>query len=317
MKQQSIAPVSARRGAGRAGIPWTSTRNIRLAVASLLALLGGCRPDAPGAASPLEQYVVFVEADYPLQNVAQGGDCYRRKHQDAASILGVLVDSLFARSVAAFNAGRNPSVDFYVLNENITRFGTSQGWNLGNLRSDYDMTRTSSRFKEELLADYENLLRSGSGTDLNDVIKSIDFIKGKKDAWFAADSETVVRVIYINDLLHYNTNGRTDAASGQFNFSDSYSLELFQHNVEQGYLSDPAASKLTDIAGETGFEVFSVVLPRCPDEPWPGDDQPDFEQFYPAVNQVWNRVFRSLGADEVTLGLTSSSAVFSRIVPGT
>jgi hypothetical protein len=292
------------------------TRASAACCAALVAALAGCRVGPLPDQGPVEQYVVFVEADYPLGSAAQAGACYQWKHQEASQALGTLVDSLFARSVAALNAGRRPAVEFYALNQNVTRLGTSESWRLDGLRSDYDVERASRRFREELLDSYESLLRARTGTDLNDVMNSIDFIRSKRDAWFAADTGAVVRVIYLNDLVHYNTNQSTDAASGQFNFSESYSFRVFQHNVEQGYLWDPRSTRLVDLAGETGFEVFSIPLPRCVDEPWPGGDPPNFDQLYPPVNQVWHKVFSGLGADEVLLGLTSPNSLFSRIPSG-
>jgi hypothetical protein len=283
------------------------------AIAGLSLAIPGClSQDAPARSAP-EQYVVFMEADYALGTGADA--CSREKFERASKTLAELSDLLFARSITASEAGDVPSVEFYALNENVTPLGTLEKGKLDSLRTDYDITRASRRFHEGLLARYEQLLRERKGTDLNDVVNSVTFLKGKRDAWLPGTSDASLTVIYVDDLVHYNTNQSTNAESGQFNFANSYSLERFQRNIQQGFLWDPKRNRLADIAGETSFEVFSILFPRCADEPWSQDAAPNFEQLYPPVNQVWRSVFNALGADEVALGLTSTSTLSSRLRP--
>lgn len=294
-------------------IPRRSHRAM-IACAWLALVMAACDPNAPATSAPKhEQYVVFVGADFALGSAAVSPECSREKHETASRILKSLSDSLFARSASLVRAGGKPVVEFYALNEHVTPLGSSDEWNTTELRTDYDIERAGRLFHEALLAKYEQVLMNRSGTDLNDIIGSVSFINGKRSAWFHSAPGSAVRVIYVNDMLHYNTNQSTDSGSGQFNFADAFSLSQFQNNIRQGFLWDPQRTRLGDLAGAGDFQVFSILLPRCADEPWPGGQAPDFKQLYPSVNQSWDDVFRALGADDVALGLTSAGGVFSRL----
>lgn len=138
------------------------------------------------------------------------------------------------------------------------------------------------------------------------VIASVATIIARSRELFAPGVESV-RLIYVSDMLHYNEWVSTDSDGGMFNFFDDDSRREFAVNVTENKLYGSIA--LQDIAGMTDFRVYSIDVSRSPCEPWPRRFVPDYDRLNYESRPIWDRLFRTLGAADVVLGLTNADGI--------
>ena len=282
----------------------------------LLAMaLAGCKRETQrasgGARSAGDRYVVFIEADFRLDRASPAWPCYAQKRERLAAALRPIVDTLFRRVVRARSAGRDISVEFDAVNGTRSRIGGSEGW-LSTNGPMYgpQLLRQQNRAFRDVQDSLDLVLTSGHETGLHDLFNTINFLRSSRSTLFNPAMTHRTVVIYLDDLVHYNAGVDTDAKSGRFNLSDTFSLRQFVDNVQHQQLSSPTDT-LVNLAGEVPFAVYSVRIPRCPEEPWPGGVTPNFDASSESVQSAWEGVFTQLGANPVQLGLGQVPDVFA------
>jgi hypothetical protein len=116
---------------------------------------------------------------------------------------------------------------------------------------------------------------------------------------------SIIKVIYLSDMIHYDTTGITSDEEDQFNFMVPYSLELFDKKIRvQGMLkNDYKLESLLTNDSKQSLYIFTVSLP-C--------DRKPLSYPRPKLDAVWQTVFTKIGArpEHISLNHISIDPIF-------
>ncbi|HEX2218015.1 MAG TPA: hypothetical protein VHG35_04380 [Gemmatimonadales bacterium] len=253
--------------------------------------------------------MIFLQSDY-----ADTNPCGRQKFEAVWGPAGMqpLIQRIAERYAAVQDSSLTVDAQVFTLNANPGALASftdlSPAWADGRqLRMPSSRDYAIEDITAELQTRHRGVLADAEQRNLQNVARGVLALVNGRSQFFGAGTRTV-RVVFLSDMLHYNAGARdTDVERGRFNLADEYSRDLFAHAVSEGTL--PPSMPLTDLGPDIRFEVYSVRVPRCTNEPWSGGTTPDFPEIYGAVDQIWYDVFTRLGADRVELGRTSVDGI--------
>lgn len=298
-----------------------------LVVGLLLGGALGCTPERESVVLPggSEVYIVFVESDLNgrICDTCMNKMQFQSPCDDGKftfiwdDVMPALFRAAARRAVDIRRRGDKFAMEIYALKQNmgnpemILRRGTGEIGKEPYLAYDRRRQREDlwKKWLEGAREAHRAIVAKGNN-ELHDVINSVTFlmdIMNTRQGVF--DKASVGRVIYVDDMLHYNARGDTNAPAGLFNFAVRFSRAQFVRNVEERgtlYGSHRLDQKL---AGSTKLEVYSVRVRRCETERLDGDGGPDYAEAYSESARAWRSVFHKLGARKVELNLTSLEGI--------
>jgi hypothetical protein len=226
--------------------------------------------------------------------------------------MGGLIQALADRYAAAQDSNVKLSVTVYSLNAESRKIGSfdelSPAWRDGRrMKMPASRRYAVDDITSGLKRNHREALAAREQANRQDVSRAIRTFVNSRMEYFGAGTRGV-HVLFLSDMLHYTSGMRdTDALRGRFNLADTFSRQEFARKIAADTL--PPTTSLARVSAEIPLDVYSIRVPRCVDEPWSGGATPNFDEIYGSVDQIWQDVFRRLGASRSELGRTSVDGI--------